>query len=130
MTSIHFDTSEINQLAVDFSRAPGRMQRAAPKVMHKTAFDIKTRMRRDATGHRYLPKFAREVNYERIDTLGLHYEIGFDKAGQGKLANIIVFGSINNAPVYDFYGALYAETRTLASKLADAGHDSALGVRA
>lgn len=130
MASIHFDTSELNALAIDFSKAPGRIQRAAPKVMHKAAFDIKTRMRRDARGHRYLPHFANEINYDRTDSLGLAYEIGFDKRGQGNLANIIAFGSINNAPVYDFYGALTIEALTLGTKLADAGHDSVFGIRA
>ena len=130
MTSIHFDTTEVNRLAVDFSKAPGRIQRKAPRIMQKTAFDIKTRMRRDARGHRYLPHFAREINYDRTDTLGLAYEIGFDKQEQGNLANIIVFGSINNAPVYDFYGALYAEALGLVNKLAAAGQESVLGVGA
>lgn len=127
MSRIEFDTSEVKRLAVDLSQAPGRIQRKAPKVMHRAAIDVKKAMRVDASGHRYLHQFAREVNYDRLDALGLAYEVGFDKSGQGNLANIIVFGSINNAPVYDFTAALRRETPNIVRHLANAGEDSVLG---
>ena len=124
---IRFDTSELERLAVDLSQAPGRIQRAAPKVMRQGAIAIKAAMQVDASGHRHLPHFAEEVGYSRLDAIGLAYEIGFNKHGQGHLANIIVFGSINNAPVYNFTDALRRETPLLVNRLANAGEDAVLG---
>lgn len=127
MSRIEFDTSELKRLAVDLSQAPGRIQRKAPKVMHRAAFEVKKGMRHDASGHRYLRQFDYRVNYDRLDAIGLAYEVGFDKIGQGKLANIIVFGSINNAPVFDHTAALRRETPNIVRHLGVAGEDSVLG---
>lgn len=127
MNDLHFDTTELRKLAVDLSLAPGRIQRRAPKAMLQGARGIRRAMRKDASGHRYLHEFAQEVNLTRLDGAGLAYEIGFDKSGQGKLANIIVFGSINNASVYDFDSAWRREMPALLQRLAGAGEESVLG---
>ena len=127
MNDLHFDTTELRKLAVDLSQAPGRIQRRAPKAMLQGARGIRRAMRKDASGHRYLHKFAQEVNLSRLDGAGLAYEIGFDKSGQGNLANIIVFGSINNASVYDFDSAWRREMPALLQRLAGAGEESVLG---
>ena len=96
--SLRWDTSEVDRLAVDLSQAPGRIQRAAPKVFEVAANKIKKSLRRDASGHDYLQSgFAEKVNYDRLG--GIAYEIGFDDVGQGELAGIAVYGSVNNAPV-------------------------------
>lgn len=95
---MHWDTSEVNRLAADLSRAPSRIQRAAPKVFEVAANKIKKSLRRDASGHDYLQSgFEFKVNYDRLGPIA--YEIGFDDEGQGELANIAVFGSVNNAPI-------------------------------
>lgn len=96
--TLRWDTSEVDRLAADLSRAPGRIQREAPKVFEVAANKIKKSLRRDASGHHYLQSgFEFKVNYDRLGPLA--YEIGFDDEGQGELANIAVYGSVNNAPI-------------------------------
>jgi hypothetical protein len=99
MARLEWDTSEVNRLAVDLSEAPGRVQRKAPKVFARGAFEIKNRIKRAASGHGHLSKLGAQVSYDKLGPLS--YEIGFDKVGQGALGNIAVFGSINNAPVME-----------------------------
>jgi len=125
MSRIEFDTSEVKQLAADLSRAPGRIQRRAPKVFEVAANKIKRGMRRDASGHNYLSGLPSTVNYDHLG--GLNYEIGFDKVGQGNLANFAAFGSINNAPVLDLNAPLRREVPFILRALAGAGEDSVLG---
>lgn len=97
MSTISFDSSEVNALALDLSRAPGRMQRSAPKTFARMAFETKGNLQRDATGHGHLPQLQSHVAYDRIGDLD--YEIGFNKSGQGNLAVLAVYGSTNNSPV-------------------------------
>lgn len=126
MGGIEFDTSEVNRLAVDLSKAPGRIQRRAPKVFARGAFEIKNRLKRDASGHGHLPQLDRYVSYDKLGPLS--YEIGFDPVGQGKLENIAVYGSVNNAPVMQ--SPLYHAEREAAEilrHLGDEGEDSVLG---
>lgn len=122
---IEFDTSEVDRLALDLSRAPGRIQRSAAKVMLVAANKIKKGMRRDADGHDYLPHLGYTVNYDKVGDLA--YEIGFDKDGQGKLANIMAYGSVNNAPILDHTAPLRRELPHIAANLGDAGAEAALG---
>lgn len=130
---IRFDTSELERLAVDLSKAPGRLQRRAPKVFARAAFEIKKQMRKDLRegmyNHRrtHIPDMLGQINYDRLDTLGLAYEIGIDKDGQGKLGNFAAFGSINNAPIFDHTSSLRRELPNLVRHLGDAGEDAVLG---
>lgn len=123
---ISWDASEVNHLAIDLSQAPGRMQRKAPKVFARGAFEIKNRIQRAASGHRHLPHLDDHVSY---DSLGpLSYEIGFDKRGQGSLANIAAFGSVNNAPVMQSPAMLARhEIPEILRHLGDTGEESVLG---
>lgn len=133
MARIHFDTSEVERLAVDLSKAPGRIQRKAPKAMHKAAFNIKRDMRKDLRdgmySHRatHIPQMPSKINYDRLDMLGLAYEIGIDKVGQGNLGNFAAFGSINNAAIFDHTASMRAEIPRLLNALGDAGEESVLG---
>lgn len=95
--SIEWDYSDVNAVALDLSKAPGRLQRSAPKVFARGAFETKGRIQRDATGHRRLAGLPARVSYDKLGDLD--YEIGFDKEGQGNLAVFAVHGSIHNAPV-------------------------------
>lgn len=122
---IKFDTSEVDRLALDLSRAPGRIQRSAAKVMLVAANKIKKGMRRDADGHDYLPHIGYTVNYDKLGDLS--YEIGFDKEGQGNLANVLVYGSVNNAPVWNHTAPLYRELPHITANLGDAAAEAALG---
>lgn len=127
MARAHWDTSELDRMIVDLSEAPGRIQRRAPKVFEVAANKIKRGMKRDASGHGHLPDLDRHVSYDRLDALGLSYEIGFDKIGQGHLANFAAFGSINNAPVMDHTAALREEIPFVMRNLGNAGADSVFG---
>lgn len=130
---IRFDTSELERLAVDFSEAPGRIQRKAPKVMHKAAFNIKQGMRRDLRTGMYnharthIPDMLGQINYDRLDTLGLAYEIGIDKDGQGKLGNFAAFGSINNAAIFNHTASMRREMPRLLRALGAVAEDSVFG---
>lgn len=123
---IEFDSSEVNTLAADLSRAPGRVQRAAPKTLRKGAFDVKQRLRVDATGHNYLRGLPAAANYDELTSLS--YEIGFDKGGQGALGNVAVFGTSNNAPVMSHPEThLRLELPTIMRHLGDDGEDAVFG---
>lgn len=127
------DTRQIRQLTADLTGAPGRIQRAAPRSLKKDIRILHRAMKRDATGHRYLKgrggaaPFQAHVAWEQTDALGLAYEVGFDKTGSGKLANIIVFGSVNNAPVYDFHGPLVRQTPVIVANLGSIAEGAVLG---
>lgn len=126
MTRLHWDTSEVDRLALDLSEAPGRMQRKAPGVFARGAFEIKNRIKRAASGHDYLPSLDAHVSYDRRGFLD--YEIGFDKVGQGNLANIAVYGSINNAPIMESPAMLARpELREIERHLGDVGEGAVLG---
>lgn len=124
---VHIDTSQVDRLAVDLSRAPQRIQREAPRVMKRAAHNVADVMRRDASGHGHLPELQAFVGYDRTDTLGLGWRIGFAKEGQGNLANIAVFGSVNNFPVMDLNHGLRTETPRMLAHLGGAAEDAVLG---
>jgi hypothetical protein len=108
MSSIEFDTSELDALARDLLDAA--QVRDFEKVMHKAANNIKRTMREDASGHRHLPGLASKVNYEIASTgREVMVIVGFEKKGQGNLANFAAYGSVNNAPVLDITRGLRAE---------------------
>lgn len=119
------DMSEVKELSRDFGKAPARINSATTKAIKTGAFKIKKGMRRDASGHNYLAELAGTVNYDMLGPF--EAEIGFDKKGQGRLANIGAFGSINNAAVFDHTRALHAEVPITVQKIAEAGEDALLG---
>lgn len=124
--TIEFDSREVNQLAIDLSKAPGRIQRSAPKTLRKGAFDVKQRLRKDASGHGHLPYLQGKVNYDELTPLS--YEIGFDKGEQGSLANVAVYGTANNAPVMSSPADhLRLEVPKIMRYLGDDGEDAVLG---
>jgi hypothetical protein len=118
MSSIEFDASDLQALADDLTaaeRVPG-----LEAVMHRAANNIKRTMREDATGHRHLPGLPSTVNYDlESDADSVDIEVGFDKKGQGNLANIAAFGSVNNAPVMDITRGLRIELPALEAWLGD-----------
>jgi hypothetical protein len=113
------------ELAVDLSRAPDRLREAAGDLFKNEADALKRDMQRDAMNHRYLPKFARQLNQQKLAPMD--HVIGFHTRGQGSLAHIIVFGSVNNAPVYNFYGPLQRRTPFFVEHLARVAEDSVFG---
>lgn len=116
------DSSEVNSLTISLEHAPKRVVDNVGQVFANEADALNRDMRRDASGHRYLPKFARTITAQKVSEL--HHVIGFNKVGQGQLANIIMFGSVNNAPVYNFYGPLIRRTPAFLEHLGRVSEDS------
>lgn len=125
MGDIHIDTHELDELAADLERGPGRVQRGAPRILARSATRVKAGMKADASGHNYLDELPGTVGKSRISEL--EYEVGFDKRGQGKLANIIVFGSVNNAPVFSHTASLRRDIPILEREFGDAAEGWVFG---
>lgn len=123
---IHIYDEGLDELEADLSKAPGRVQRGATRVLSGPVRRRLTRIQKeDASGHGSLPHFADAIGSDMLSPLEL--EVGFDKEGQGELANIIVFGSINNGPVYDFRARQRAAIPAIVDDFADMAEDSVLG---
>lgn len=123
---MRWDTHEVDYLAADLSQAPARIQRSAPRILDRGAIAIKNRIERAASGHDFLPYLDDYVSWDRRGLLVR--EIGFDPVGQGRLENIAVYGSINNAPVMGTPAELARlELGTIERDLGDEGEDAVLG---
>ena len=123
MTGIHFDTSQVDALALDLSEAPKRMQLAARKTMKKSALQIKRRMQEEFSGHKYAGAVPFSLEMEQRGDLA--WEIGeLNSAGpQWGLAAILSYGTSNNAPVADHRKSLREETPLMVAYLGtDAAH--------
>lgn len=126
---MNIDSSEVNGLLVDLQRAPGRMQRRAPRTMKRSALEIKRGMQKDFSGHDYAPRVPASLEFQQLDGLGLTWEIGeLDSAGaQWGIAAILAYGTSNNAPVVDHTAALRRETPTMLLHLGGDAEDCVLG---
>lgn len=127
--SIEIDDHELGQLEIDLKEAPARVQFGTRKTLKRGAEIVDREMTKDARGHRYLPRFPRNISHELIDRFTA--EIGFDRSKglQGSLVWIILNGSIHNAPVYDKYAALRRSTPAVVELFGDTAEDSVLGSR-
>lgn len=131
----HIDDSELAQLEIDISGAPGRIQRKAPEALRtKVGPELDRQMRVDATGHmgNWFGRPGTEyvtptppISHEMIDTWTV--EAGVEPRGSGKLWRIIVFGSTNNEPVYDHTAALRRSIPFALNALGVAAEESVLG---
>ncbi len=107
-----WDASEVHALAVRLGSVPARAMLALRPVGERAGMKMKASMRRGATGHRHLPGLARAVEYNVTSSPSeLSVEVGFRKQGQGNLAAIAAFGSVNNAPVMDITAPLREEVQ-------------------
>ncbi len=122
---MRFDTKEVKRLNVDFRNASPRVQFAARGVLRSGARSVARHLRVDAAGHRYLDALPGTVSSGQTGPLS--FEIGFDKGGQGSLAHIIVYGSVNNAPVFSNLTALRRALPEIERDMADAGVKSFFG---
>lgn len=129
MVRFHMDDSELRNLEIDLSLAPRRVQLAAPRVLRTVVGPrLEKEMKRDARGHRFLPRLARAVSWEMLDEWQVEAGISPRPSGrQGRLAHIIVYGSVNNGPVYDHTAALRRTEPAAVRALADAAEESVLG---
>ena len=105
-----FDTSELDALARELATAHLKVIPSVMPVAHRAGVNIKATMKKDASGHRRLGGLPRYVEYDIERTASsVSVEVGFRKEGQGNLANIAAFGSVNNAPVMDIGRGLTEE---------------------
>lgn len=126
---VEIDDHQLRQLEVDLTEAPGRVQRTAPKALKRGAEIVDRAMKKDARGHRFLPKIPRSITHSMIDRWTA--EIGFSpiRGTQGRLAHIILYGSINNAPVWDYTAGLRRSEPEVLELMARAGEDATLGAK-
>lgn len=135
-SQIHIDADELRTLEADLTAAPGRLQRATRTTLDKKAGPaLAGVMRKDATGHQgnyfgrpgteYDTPLERHVSHEMLDPWTV--EAGIEARGAGQLAHIIVFGSVNNAPVYDHMAGPRRMLPRIERMLADDAEDSVLG---
>ena len=120
-----FDTSELDALARELATAHLKILPAITPVAHRAGVNIKATMKKDASGHSHLPGLPRYVEYdiERTPT-SVTVDVGFRKEGQGNLANIAAFGSVNNAPVMDITRGLTEEVPNFMRWVAKVGSEA------
>jgi hypothetical protein len=133
---VNIDDDELHTLELDLSRAPLRIQFGVKEALATRAAPLVEReMRRDATGHQgnwfgkpgtsYDTPLEQHVSSEMIRATTL--EVGIEKVGAGKLAHIIVFGSVNNAPVYDHMAGPRRAMPRVVKAMADQAEEDVLG---
>lgn len=129
MSGVHFDTSQVDRLAIDLTEAPKRIQFNARKTMKKSALRIKQRMQDEFSGHRHARSVPLSFEFQQLDNIGLSYEIGeLDSAGpQWGIAAILAFGTSNNAPVADHVKGLREETPIMLDFLGVDAEQAVLG---
>lgn len=126
---VEIDDSELAALEVDLSEAPTRVQLGSRKTLKRGAEIVDRAMVADARGHRYLPRFPRNISHGMVGDL--EAEIGFDRSKglQGSLVWIILHGSINNAPVWDYTAGLRRSTPEIVELFGGTAEDATLGAK-
>lgn len=125
MGRIELEHREVDNLYYDLRGAPARIQWEVRGHMPEYARMVEVEMKRDARGHRHLSHLPAAVTWEMIDAF--EAEIGLGPPGQGSLAHIIVYGSVNNGPVYDAQAGPRRALPRIAEKVADLAEKSVLG---
>lgn len=121
MNAITVDMSEVNKLAADFGKIPGRFVPEGDAITKKAAQNIKDQMVADAESSGHYKFFAGSITYDRAFGFGeIGYEIGPDKdRRQGALGNVLYFGTSKNGPVLDLDGPLKAEAPRFEKAIGD-----------
>lgn len=133
---LRIESDELSRLELDFREAPGRMQRSANRTLDGRAGPmIAKEMRVDATGHQgnyfgvpgteYDTPLEKHVSHEMLDPWTV--EVGIEAKGAGKLAHIIVYGSVNNGPTYDHMAGPRRALPRIERMLGDDAEDAVLG---
>lgn len=120
MVDIEVDASELRHFAEDLGRIPASMVPQVEAVVRKAAVNIKQDWAQTWSGHAHIPALPRAISFDMQYGFGvIGAEIGPDKAkAQGPLANVIEFGTVNNAPIPGGYPALYKELPAFIAHLA------------
>ena len=114
-------SDDLGRLASDLHTVAVKSTAVCRAVVQKGALNIKNDWRARWTGKRYLPALANSITFDtEITPFGVEAEIGPDKSRpQGPLANLIEYGSVNNAPDPGGAPALDAEAPRFEKALAD-----------
>lgn len=127
VTGFDVDDSELRTLQIDLEEAPGRIQRGAHKTLDRAGELVDKGMQEDARGHRFLPKLPKSVSHGFIDRWTMEIGLSPIPRTQGRLAHIIVYGSVNNLPVYDHTAALRRSTPAIDEMFGRTAEDATLG---
>lgn len=89
----------LTEVVVALDRATSLMQPEVAKVLGRAGMNIKQGVQRRWSGTKHLRKLPSLVSYDVYRTFGsIVVEVGPKHVGQGELANLAEFGSVNNAP--------------------------------
>jgi hypothetical protein len=127
-----FDTRELVALEADLKAAPLRLQVNMGQVLQRAGRTLQDEMQQDARDGRrsnpsrikHLPK---SVTWERTGLFELEAGIDPKRGSQGPLGHIIVHGSVNNAPIYDYTAAGRRAVPRVEQWAADGAEDAVLG---
>lgn len=124
---VHFDTSQVDRLAVDMAGAPKRLQFKARGVMKKGAVEILKDLRREFGGHAHAGAVPSSLEMEPRGQFG--WEIGeLDSGGrQWGIAAILEYGTVNNSPRTDMKSSLRKEVPAIMRHLGDEAENAVLG---
>jgi hypothetical protein len=91
--------SGVNELVVSLDRATSLMQPEVAAVLGRAGLNIKNATKRRWSGMKHLPKLPGLVSYDVFHWPGgVLVEVGPQHVGQGELANVAEYGTVNNAP--------------------------------
>lgn len=136
MARMDWDADKLGRLVVDLNGTPRRVQARSRLAMDQRVGPMVAReMKTDARGHKgnwfgkpgteYNTPLEKHVSHEMIGPFEV--EVGIERKGAGKLAHIIVFGSVNNGPVYDHMAGPRRALPRVVKLLGDTGESSMLG---
>ena len=104
---------DVEEWKAELAANPGKLESEASKVVKKGALEIKKAAQRSAKGaggaHAKSAWLAIQFDMTTQDEA----EIGYNKRGQGKLGNLLEYGSVNNPPHDDLGQALESEGPTV-----------------
>lgn len=119
---MEFDTSEVEKLAADLGRIPGRMVAPMIAAVTKSSTSLRDAMRADAGGIGHAPHFPSSITADvKVKVGQIEAEVGPDKGlTQGALGNILYFGTSKNGAVLDINEPLDAESPKFQKAIEDA----------
>lgn len=126
---INIDSRDLRKLELDLNAAPLRLKFQGRKVMERWAEATEREMSEDARGARRsdpttIPHLPKSSSHTVVNDLTAEVGLGPRRGTQGSLAHIIAYGSVNNAPVYDYFAGPRRAQRRFTTSWLDAMEDS------
>jgi len=122
---IDFDASEMDELAADLGKIPGRMVPKQIAAVEASSKRVEAGWRQRWSGLDHAPHIPHAVTHEmKVRPGEVTGIIGPDKAlRQGALGNILEYGTSNNAPIPGGGPSLKAEEPHLLKAITDIAED-------